>query len=1162
MEKQYSVQFFTSFVENLQRLCQNYISYDQMVEVSGYISVEIDNAKKERYVLSELVQSTGNVISESYCTKVFKNCPLPVQRSPGQRREPPVMSQMSPAAKRPLNQTSPRLNRMGQSPQMNRQMSPTGVLRPSNDNNQRPSFNQRLNQSSGFGAGRGGPQRMNPNFSNSGTMRGGMPPSQRSGNQVPGVNPVGRPSLGGNPRMMNPSQRMNPQGGGMRQPGHMSSPVQRSGPNPSQRMGQQSGNVNSIQARRTFGPGQRPQPPQSRSPVDDSDELEVISFVPPPRRSVGEASTSSLSSGTRSPLTPETSSVTSNRPPFPSGNRSGSNNLSSQPASQAQTNSQSMVLPVSLVQNVAQPTAPQTSRNQIAPGQQTSQNQSMSHSGSQGSQASQQMGHQSYQGQNMHQNVQQNMPQPSQPSDPMSQPRPSRQQIVQQMLEARANRSLPSTVTQQSPQPVSQQSSQPTQQQGTHTMAPQHTSQPVSQKPTPPVPQQLYQNQNYPQMPQPPHTPPGQIMSNPLGDPTRNTWDQMSQPTSFPSGVDKKDPGLLGLNLPGLETDVDSTAPMEISARNSFMDSVTDRSSLAVSSSAPAPTVATSTHLPFAEDPLGSLQISNVVSLPQGTLPDIESSRIPSSFPEMNPSSTPSIIAEAFASLDPATLSEATTSELPMTSEANSSMMSFDKLTDDEDLPSKKARLSMDTSDQIGGPTSTVASNSSKPMVPIGRKLKEFAAKKRAKRGRPRLDKPPNLDKPEVSDEEGVADFDAEVDVDPTNMTLRSRGRNPLRASYNENSDSDSSLPEAFRLNFDPAVSTSAGLVLSGEGLLDDQKDSGKDLGGAGADTAPAPVDGNPGSDKVAHSTDIADSRKTPDVLSEADNESYILIELESDDEDDSSSGGADSSTVIVKQELSTFSKNVQFAINRLTQFMILKKVKEPAYTIMPETLDPLLAEFYLRLRKSGGQEFISSSLKQIQNCIGNYLTTNSYPFCIKSDSRFENSRRVMENKLKHLRSCEDAIFTMRVEDVDKLYEIGQLGSKSVDSLLNTLWLMNTVHFCIRRPKEHISLKWGELKLGRENHQEYLEYVPSGKIVWKRHDNPQRCFVTLYKKYRSMRPATAHSSGSTFYLAITDKKDGFKHQKYGEYKMANIFKRMLSSAGLPLEMKISCLDIL
>ncbi|XP_046376560.2 uncharacterized protein LOC124149187 isoform X2 [Haliotis rufescens] len=72
METQYSVQFFASFVEQLQDVCRNYLHFSQFVEVSGYVCVEIDNMKKERYVLSELLQSSGNVVSESYCTKAFK----------------------------------------------------------------------------------------------------------------------------------------------------------------------------------------------------------------------------------------------------------------------------------------------------------------------------------------------------------------------------------------------------------------------------------------------------------------------------------------------------------------------------------------------------------------------------------------------------------------------------------------------------------------------------------------------------------------------------------------------------------------------------------------------------------------------------------------------------------------------------------------------------------------------------------------------------------------------------------------------------------------------------------------------------------------------------------------------------------------------------------
>ena len=87
MDKQYSVKFFTSFIEAMQKLCREYLDFEQGVELSGYLAVEIDNYKKERYVLSELVQSTGNVISESYCTKAFKTL-----RKEPQRKEPQRVS--------------------------------------------------------------------------------------------------------------------------------------------------------------------------------------------------------------------------------------------------------------------------------------------------------------------------------------------------------------------------------------------------------------------------------------------------------------------------------------------------------------------------------------------------------------------------------------------------------------------------------------------------------------------------------------------------------------------------------------------------------------------------------------------------------------------------------------------------------------------------------------------------------------------------------------------------------------------------------------------------------------------------------------------------------------------------------------------------------------
>ena len=72
MDKQYSIKFFTCLVESMQKVCRDFLDFEQAIDLSGYLCVEIDNYRKERYVISELVHNTGDVISESYCTKAFK----------------------------------------------------------------------------------------------------------------------------------------------------------------------------------------------------------------------------------------------------------------------------------------------------------------------------------------------------------------------------------------------------------------------------------------------------------------------------------------------------------------------------------------------------------------------------------------------------------------------------------------------------------------------------------------------------------------------------------------------------------------------------------------------------------------------------------------------------------------------------------------------------------------------------------------------------------------------------------------------------------------------------------------------------------------------------------------------------------------------------------
>ncbi|XP_067656910.1 uncharacterized protein [Haliotis asinina] len=82
METQHSAKFFNSFLEHLQLLCKSYLPFDEVVEVSGYICLDIDNSKKERYVLSELIQKQGQTVSESFCTKVLKTVQGAVKSAP------------------------------------------------------------------------------------------------------------------------------------------------------------------------------------------------------------------------------------------------------------------------------------------------------------------------------------------------------------------------------------------------------------------------------------------------------------------------------------------------------------------------------------------------------------------------------------------------------------------------------------------------------------------------------------------------------------------------------------------------------------------------------------------------------------------------------------------------------------------------------------------------------------------------------------------------------------------------------------------------------------------------------------------------------------------------------------------------------------------------
>ena len=156
-------------------------------------------------------------------------------------------------------------------------------------------------------------------------------------------------------------------------------------------------------------------------------------------------------------------------------------------------------------------------------------------------------------------------------------------------------------------------------------------------------------------------------------------------------------------------------------------------------------------------------------------------------------------------------------------------------------------------------------------------------------------------------------------------------------------------------------------------------------------------------------------------------------------------------------------------------------------------------------------------------------------------DSEFADFRATLDSEMKQLQAaglgskCKQAEPLSR-EEVEMLWEKGQLGDSSPQSLVDTMLFMNGLFFALRSGNEHHQLWFDPPQIqlvekpGERSHLKYTEDVskkrPGGlkgrkvkpKVVVHHAslDNPARCFVRLYKLYVSRCPPNRPSNA--FYL--------------------------------------------
>ncbi|XP_066932309.1 uncharacterized protein KIAA1958-like [Clytia hemisphaerica] len=243
-----------------------------------------------------------------------------------------------------------------------------------------------------------------------------------------------------------------------------------------------------------------------------------------------------------------------------------------------------------------------------------------------------------------------------------------------------------------------------------------------------------------------------------------------------------------------------------------------------------------------------------------------------------------------------------------------------------------------------------------------------------------------------------------------------------------------------------------------------------------------------------------------------------------------------------------------------------------------PSVLNNILEQFYTEVRKINGQEYEPDSLKVMLAALDRHLKDKGFPVSIISGREFASSKNVLEGKARQLRQAGMGKKTNKAEsltdeEVNVLWDCGQLGDDNARSLMNSVWWCIVQQFGMRGRDNHYNLEIDDFSLKVDNNgRTYVHFVegPSktrqGGLNFKaRSINPRmyaiggaRCPVRLFEAYISKRPEELRNKGPLF-LAIIDNPRSqnvwYKNSRLGKNSLSNMMKNMKQNSPL---MESSC----
>ncbi|VDI24802.1 Hypothetical predicted protein [Mytilus galloprovincialis] len=177
--------------------------------------------------------------------------------------------------------------------------------------------------------------------------------------------------------------------------------------------------------------------------------------------------------------------------------------------------------------------------------------------------------------------------------------------------------------------------------------------------------------------------------------------------------------------------------------------------------------------------------------------------------------------------------------------------------------------------------------------------------------------------------------------------------------------------------------------------------------------------------------------------------------------------------TFVLDQENKNTARKTQSDIQSLQQFLVTKLETREIYLIPPHELNQILCQFLISVRKDDGNQYEPASLKGMLCSFDRYLRHHNYGYQISKSAEFSKVKDVLTAKQVELKKMgkgngHKKAETLCDEDIEKLFQSGEIGDDNPTTLLHTVWFFNTIYFGLRGVTEHHQMTWGDVKIVRD----------------------------------------------------------------------------------------------